>query len=780
MRLLQWKKHLKQINNYWIFPVLLTIGTVFLILEPSLLTGMVWFYLISRVLYTRNKMIIGVSFLCMFILTISCWQTLNREKQEKFVESIEMTGYLSVLPDKIKIDGDRLQLEGHFSTRKKQKQKIIAFYKITSEQEKQNWQEENLPLRMKLVGEFETPLPQTNLNGFDYRKYLKENGIYQTLSVSNIHKIERESPKWYDVLAFFSSFRKRAIDYCDNVFLKETALHLKTLIFGFKSNEFAKKESVLANLGILHLFSLSGMHVTFFVGSFRYLFLRCGITIEKLFWLQLLFSIVYAGLTGFSISVVRALLQSMISLSNREFKWRLSGLDCWSLSLIGGLIFQPYLLFSAGGQLSYGLSFFILYVHPILERISNQYIRMYCFSLLLNITMIPLIGLTFFEWQLTSSLFTFLLLPIFERAILPVLTISLLSSFLCKIQLLIDGLEIYFVIQQSIFEWFSRYSTFTLITGVFPPVLFLFMCLLLFSLLHMMYTRSKKAYLIGAGLLLMMNNKYFSPKGTIAFIDVGQGDSIFIQTPFHKENILIDTGGKIEFEKEKWAVKAKQSANADYSVIPYLKSKGVKYLDKVLISHGDMDHCGDLLAINEKIPIRSLYFPVGTENKLAFQQILEQLKLKGTKIYPILAGASISRSISLKILAPIVSGVGENKDSMVVYTKVSDRRFLFTGDLEKEGEQQLIRHFPTLKVDVLKVGHHGSKTSSDPLFIRKIGLEDGIISCGRNNRFNHPHTETVEVLNQEQITQFQTDKNGMIYYEWTPFSRMSPARTVME
>lgn len=716
----------------------------------------------------------------MFILTISCWKSLNKEQQVKFPEATKVTGSLSVLSDKFKMDGDRLQLEGSFSTLKKEKRNVIAFYRFASEQEKQRWEKEDMPIIISLSGEFETPLAQTNLNGFDYQKYLKEKGLYQTLSISNIHKVETNSPKFYNVLAWLSSYRKRAIDYCDKTFLKETALHLKTLIFGFKSSEFSQKEGMLANLGILHLFSLSGMHVTFFVGSFRYLFLRCGITIQRLFWLQLLFSIVYAGLTGFSISVVRALTQSMVSLSNREFKWRLSGLDCWSLSLIAALIFQPYLLFSAGGQLSYGLSFFILYVHPIVERINNRYVRMYSFSLLLNITMIPLIGLTFFEWQLTSSIFTFLLLPIFERAILPMLTISFLSSIVCKINLWIKGLEIYFEFQQSIFEWLNQYSTFTVVTGVFSPVLFLLISIFLFLFLHMMYKRSKKAYLMGVGLLLMMNTKYFSPKGTIAFIDVGQGDSIFIQTPFHQENILIDTGGKVDFEKEKWAVKTKQTAKADYSVIPYLKSKGVKYLDKVLISHGDMDHCGDLLSINEKIPIRALYFPVGTENKPAFRQILDRLKLKGTRSYPILAGASISHSISLEILAPAISGTGENKDSMVVYTKVSGRSFLFTGDLEKEGEQKLIKQFPALKADVLKVGHHGSKTSFDPLFIRAIGATDGIISCGRNNRFNHPHEETVTTLNQEQIIQFQTDKSGMVYYEWTPFSKMSSAKTIME
>lgn len=778
--MLHLKKHLKRTNNYWFFPAVISIGTVFLVLEPNWLVGIILSYLVYRIFCLGNKTIVVISLVCSGIFTLLSLHVITSEKSEKFIEENEISGELTVLPDQFNVDGDRLQIKGYFHTGKEKQRKIIAFYQFTSEQEKKHWQMKNQMLKIQLSGNFETPSGQMNLNGFDYQKFLREQRIFQLLSINKIESISEKKPKIYEFFSWLSILRKKAIDYTQKTFLSDTALYINTLIFGSKSNEFSQKADVLADLGILHLFSLSGMHVTFFIGWFRYFFLRIGVTIERLFGVQLLFCLVYAGMTGFSISVVRALVQSTISLSNRQFKWYLSALDCWSVSLIIVLLFNPYLLFTTAGQFSYGLSFFILYVHPIMKNIKNKYLRQYCFSLMLNIMTLPIIGLSFFEWHLTSSFFTFLLLPIFERLILPILSISLLSSFFIKVPFLIEGLEYYFSIQQKLFVWLSQNSTLRIVTGVFKPSLFVVTCILLFSLLHFLSSKSKKSYLVGSLLLLIMFNKYFSVKGTVAFIDVGQGDSIFLQAPFHKENILIDTGGKIAFEKEAWKMRSKQKANADYSVIPFLKSSGVKYLDKVLISHGDVDHCGDLLEINKKIPIRALYYPKGTENKTVFKQILNQLKKSGTKCYPILATTTLSQELKIQMLMPQSAGLGENKDSMVLYAKIAEKRFLFTGDLEKEGERQLVNYFPALDVDVLKVGHHGSKTSTDPLFIQKILPRDSIISCGRDNRFKHPHDETLVTLEQENVTIYRTDQQGMIYYQWTPFSKMSAAKAVIK
>ncbi|WP_242585269.1 MULTISPECIES: DNA internalization-related competence protein ComEC/Rec2 [unclassified Enterococcus] len=777
--MLQWTKHLKQINNHWIFPVLLVIGSVFLIIEFNWPSGLMCLYLCWRIAATRNQVIIAVSFLCTCIAIISCFWVLNNEKQQKFAEETELSGTLSVLPDKMNIDGDRLQLEGKFYS-KTLGRKIVAFYQFSSKLEKESWMEHTQPLQLHMTGTVQTPIAQTNLHGFDYQNYLRTKGIYQTVTIKSIQSISEQPVRWYDFRSWISSNRKKAIDHCSKIFMKETALHVKILLFGYRSSNFSQREAVLANLGILHLFSLSGMHVAFFIGSFRYLFLRSGLTIEKLFWLQLFFVLIYAGFTGFSVSVVRALVQSSIVLANQHFRWQLSRLDCWSLTLMIGLFVRPYLLFTIGGQLSYGLSFLILFVQPIVECIKYSLLKSYCFSLLLNVAIVPLLGLSFFEWQLTGSVFTFVLLPVFEHMILPVLTISFVSSYFIKIDFFVVGLESYFLLQQKVFEWLSYTSTFTIIIGHFSFWLLIAVFLSLGILLDRLPIKPKKACWSGVLLLLLLQSKYIFPKGTVAFIDVGQGDCIFIQTPFHQENILLDTGGKLMFEKEEWAIRNKEKSNADYSVIPFLKSKGVKYLDKVLISHGDLDHCGDLLEIHKKIPIRALYYPAGTENKQLFQRMLNTLKQSGVKCYPVLAGQTIGRSIALKVLAPTTKGNGENQDSLVIYSKIADRRFLFTGDLEKEGERQLLASYPNLKIDSLKVGHHGSKTSTDDSFVKQISPSEAIISCGRNNRFKHPHGETEETLKQENITIFRTDQEGMAYYEWTPWSKMSPVQTMIK
>lgn len=719
-------------------------------------------------------------FISLLILLLSVAHIRIKESRTRFDEQTTWNDKLFVKPDQFEIDGDLLKIEGSVKGKVHHKQKVVAFYRIKTEEELREWQAIDQLVTLSVSGQMELPLPKTNLNGFDYQNYLKQKGIYQLLQIEKITEIKKESINFSNLPSCLSILRKKAINYCNNTFLTETAMYFNVLLFGFKANEFAQKQTILASIGILHLFSLSGMHVAFFLNKFRLFFLKFGFMREQVFWLELLFCFFYAGITGGSISIIRALCQSCIKLFNRRFDLGLSQLDCWSCTLLICLLFSPYLLFSAGGQLSFGLSFSILYIHPIAKRIKSTWLQTIFFSLLLSLVTIPVIGLSFFEWQATGSLFTFLLIPFFEKFLLPMISLSFINSFLFLVPFYQGVLEKFFSLLQLLFDWFGQNTVFTIVTGSFTPLMFILSFIVILLLLDSLLKRSKKTLLLLFGLVLIMNQKYFSAKGILAFVDIGQGDSIFIQTPFHAENILIDTGGKMEIGKEPWAIRQKAKANAENSLIPFLKSRGVKKLDKVFITHGHQDHFGDLLILNEKIPIKEVYYPEGTEQKIGFRTIIQALKKAGTKCYSILANTTLDTTINMNVLAPKVAGVGDNNDSLVLFSQIARKKILLTGDLESQGEQQLIAEFPDLAIDILKVGHHGSKTSSSADFIKKIQPNEAIISCGRNNRFGHPNQETLTTLAKNQVTIYQTKENGMIYYEWTPVTSLSAAKTILK
>jgi len=131
----------------------------------------------------------------------------------------------------------------------------------------------------------------------------------------------------------------------------------------------------------------------------------------------------------------------------------------------------------------------------------------------------------------------------------------------------------------------------------------------------------------------------------------------------------------------------------------------------------------------------------------------------------------------LQVLAP-ESGAGQNEDSMVIKTKVGDKTFLFTGDLEQAGEKKLIRDYPNLKVDILKLGHHGSRTSTAPEFVAAIDPQFGIVSSGRNNRYGHPHEEVLETLVNQTV--LRTDQQGMIQFIWSEKQQSFLIKTLLD
>ena len=231
------------------------------------------------------------------------------------------------------------------------------------------------------------------------------------------------------------------------------------------------------------------------------------------------------------------------------------------------------------------------------------------------------------------------------------------------------------------------------------------------------------------------------------------------QDKFNKETILIDTGGRLALPQESWQ-KPQSQTNAEKTLIPYLESVGVSQIDQLILTHTDADHVGDFLNLADKIKIKEIWVSPG---ELTNNHFVQKLKKANIAIHISKVGDKIPIFDSaLQVLSNGYTGKGDNNDSIVTYGNFYHTKFLFTGDLEQEGEKELLKNYPKLKVDVLKVGHHGSKTSSSPDFIKEINPKLALISVGKENRYGHPNQETLETLKKYQIRILRTDQKGAL------------------
>ena len=243
-------------------------------------------------------------------------------------------------------------------------------------------------------------------------------------------------------------------------------------------------------------------------------------------------------------------------------------------------------------------------------------------------------------------------------------------------------------------------------------------------------------------------------------IDVGQGDSIFIKLPNDKSNILIDTGGKFNNIKEDWRKSKKEYSIVKNNTIPYLETLGITKLNYLIITHGDYDHMGEAIDLVNNFKVEKVIFNCGEFNELE-QELIKVLDKKKIPYYLCIKELDIDDN-KLYFLNNKDYG-NENDNSNVIYTELNNYKFLFMGDAGVEVEEDLIEKYNLKDIDVLKVGHHGSKTSSGKNFIDEISPKYSIISVGKNNRYGHPNDSVLDNLEDSKI--YRTDQDGSIMFK---------------
>lgn len=236
---------------------------------------------------------------------------------------------------------------------------------------------------------------------------------------------------------------------------------------------------------------------------------------------------------------------------------------------------------------------------------------------------------------------------------------------------------------------------------------------------------------------------------SIHIVDVGQGDSILIQTP-NKKNILVDGGDE----------------DAQHIVKNYLKRKKVKSLDIIIATHPDTDHIGSLDYIVENFNVKSIYMPeqsVDSESYINLVNSCNSKKLTPEYLYKG-DNINIEENIDINVLSPSYIQEDSNLNSIVFTLDFNQNSFLFTGDAEEENESDIINSFDLDYVDFLKVGHHGSNSSTTDEFLEETSPDVAAISCGYKNSYGHPHKQTLENLSKHSVLTYRTDQIGDIVF----------------
>lgn len=639
-----------------------------------------------------------------------------------------------ILPDTIKVNGDSLSFRGKADGRLFQ-----AYYKLQSEAEKEKFKELSELHEIVVKGKLAIPQGANNFAGFDYRNYLKTQGIYQTLTISEIIELKKVSS--WDIGENLSSLRRKAVVWIKRNFPDPMRNYMTGLLLGHLDTDFEEMNELYSSLGIIHLFALSGMQVGFFMNAFKKLFLRLGLTQEKFKCLAYPFSLVYAGLTGFSASVIRSLLQKL--LAQHGFKT----LDNFALTILILFLIMPNFFLTAGGVLSCAYAFILTMTGEKVEGIKGL-VRESC---IISLGILPILSFYFSEFQPWSILLTFAFSFLFDTVLLPLLSILFCLSFIYPItqfNFLFEWLE-------NIIRYISQLSTRPLVFG--QPSLWILILLLITLALIYDYRKNLKKISM---LVIVVVSLFFIAKhpmeNEITVLNMEQGRSIFLRDMTGK-TILMDVGEKSEREKkEAWQEKVTTS-NAKRSLIPYLKNRGVAKIDQLVLTDNEPKQLDHLLEISKAFDLGEILV---TEETLSQREFMDKLTESKVKVGVIKTGQQLS--IFGSGLEVIASKNRENKGSIALYGKLLNQTFLVTGNTE---EKFLTSHYPKFQADVVINHQKSSKKNSDIEAFKTFQPKVTVISVDKKKTFKDKNGENNQEDKNIENSIYKTDTKGAIRFK---------------
>lgn len=614
---------------------------------------------------------------------------------------------------------------------------------------------------IEIKGEYSAPEVARNYKGFDYSQYLKTLNIYGTIKVEESKIINKNqlSP----ILISINNIKEKMIDNANRNMPKRTANLLLGILIGERDNIQEDIIESFRTANLSHILAVSGAHTSYIILGITYLISKSKTPKRIGYIITIIILLIFIIITGASYSVVRACIMAIVVIGAKICYRKENFFTSICISLIIILIQNPFAINDIGLKLSFmGTAGIVIFN----KSITNFFIKLkikqkiaealsVTFSAQLMIMPITIlnfntISLTFFISNILASpllgiIIIFGFISIFISSILNPISkilflilhiflelLILVSKVTEKIpgsSILVKTPNILFAIVYYILILFFNYF---FVIKQNPTRRFHKKIIKIITIKNIKNTVKVIVVVFLIMLLLTRIVRIINPTLKIYFIDVGQGDSTLIVTPKNKK-ILIDGGeGKTNV------------------LFQYLLDRRINKIDYIIISHFDSDHCNGLIEIIEKMRVENIVMSKQSKESEEYKKILEIIKQKNIKVSSVKAEDKIiiEKNLYIKILNPAEKFEFQDLNNNAIVAKLVYKNFsmLFTGDIEKAEESLAKKYKNELKSTILKVAHHGSKTSTSEEFLKYVEPQIALIGVGKNNEFGHPNQITIERL----------------------------------
>ncbi len=567
-----------------------------------------------------------------------------------------------------------------------------------------------------LKGKLKKPNNNTIPNTFNYKKYLEHNDIYYILEIEKINKQVSTNNIIYKI----KNIIKSRIDMYDKTG------YLNAFILGNKNNIDNNTYSNYSKNGIIHIFSISGMHISLLASIILSLLNRINKSSKNVV-VVIMFLIFYLVLTNYQASIIRSIIFYIVINLFKLRKVKVSTLNSFLISVSLILLFVPNFIFNIGFLYSSSVSFSLIFYKNKFNK--NYIMNLLYVSFISFLISLPITISLNYQVNLLSIIINLLFVPLVSFILYP------LSLIVFVFPIFISLFNFFISITEFLSNNISNINFF----NIYIPKMNFIIIIIYYLLVYLILSKSIKWLIIfGLYIFVVKNINIIDNNYYVYFLDVGQGDMSVIK--YKDECIVIDTGPSNVY---------KSTYKITDNHIKFLHSIGANNIDLLIISHGDNDHIGNANYLIDNFNVKNIMINKGeineSERLLPKNKIVNNYKSK-MKFY-ILEHALFDN---------------ENSNSIVNYLVAYDRKFIFMGDGSKETELDIVNKY-NINADVIKIGHHGSKTSSDEYFIKKINPIYSIISVGKNNRYGHPNKEVLDTLNDSKI--YRTDQDGSIMFK---------------